>query len=100
MLTLMKNYSDEAKTQKRINVKKLVNLKEVLSSSFEEIKFKINSLEELTKIKSLSKIDGKTKITFQITDNGDKYTFSLNDKRYIDNNLINKLKIRENIMID
>ena len=100
MLTLMKNYTDEAKTQRRINVKKIVNLKDVLSNSFEELKFKINSLDELTKIKNLSKKDGKTKIIFQIIDNGDKYTFSLNDKRYIDNNLINKLKIRENIMFD
>ncbi len=100
MITLMKNYTDEAKTQRRINVKKIVTLKEILNSNFEEIKFKINSLEELTKIQSLSKKDGKTKIIFQISDKGNNYTFSLNDKRFIDNNLINRLKIRENIMID
>ena len=100
MITLMKNYSDEAKTQRRINVKKVTTLKEVINESFEEIKFKINSLEELTKIKNLSKKDGKTKIKFQISDNDYNYVFSLNDKRYLDNNLINKLKMRENIMID
>ena len=100
MITLMKNYSDELKTQKRINVKKVVTLKEVMNSSFDEIKFKINSLEELTKLKHLDKKDGKTKISFEISDEGNNYTFSLSEKRYIDNNLINKLKIRENILID
>ena len=100
MITLIKNYSDESKTQKRINVKKVVTLKEVVNSSFNEIKFKINSLVELKKLKILDKKDGKTKISFEITDKDNIYTFSLSEKRYIDNNLINKLNIRENIMID
>ncbi len=100
MITLMKNYSDEAKTLKKINVKKIVTLKEVINSNFDELKFKINSIEELTKLKSLSRKDGKTKITFQISDNNNNYTFILKDKRNIDNNLINELKIRENILLD
>jgi len=100
MITLMKNYADEAKTQRKINVKKIVTLKEVVNSNFEELKFKINNFEELTKLKNLSKKDGKTKITFQISDKDNNYTFALNDKRYIDNNLINELKIRENILLD
>ena len=100
MITLMKNYSDEAKTKKKINVKKIVTLKEVINSNFDELKFKINSIEELTKLKSLSRKDGKTKITFQISDNHNNYTFILKDKRNIDNNLINELKIRENILLD
>ena len=100
MITLMKNYTDEAKTQRKINVKKIVTLKEVLISNFDELKFKINNFEELKKLKNLSKKDGKTKIIFQISDEDNNYTFVLNDKRYIDNNLINKLKIRENILLD
>ena len=100
MITLMKNYIDSAKTQKKINVKKIVTLKEVLNSNFEELKFKIESLEELKKLKSLSKKDGKTKIIFQISDKDNNFTFALKDKRKIDNNLINELNIRENILID
>ena len=71
----------------------------MLNSNFDELKFKINNFEELTKLKNLSKKDGKTKIIFQISDKDNNYTFALNDKRYIDNNLINELKIRENIVI-
>ena len=72
----------------------------MLNYNFDELKFKINNLKELEKLKNLSKKDGKTKITFQISDEDNNYTFALNDKRYIDNNLINELKIRENILLD
>ena len=96
----MKNYTDDAKTQRKVIVKKIVTLKEVLNSNFDELKLKINSLEEQTKLKRLSKKDGKTKITFQISDEDKNYTLALNDKRNINNNLINELKIRENILFD
>jgi len=98
MITLMKNYTGEGKTQRKINVKKIVTLKEVLNSNYDKLKFKINSFEELKKLKSLNKMDGKTKITFQISDENNNYTFSLKYKRNIDNNLINELKIRENLL--
>ena len=71
-----------------------------LNKNFDELKFKINNIEELAKLKKLRKEGGKTKITFQVTDGDNKYIFVLNDKRNIDNNLINELKIRENIIID
>ena len=96
----MKNYTDDAKTQKKINVKKIVSLKDILNQSFDELKFKINDFDELIKLKKLRKNEGKTKITFHISDKEKNYTFVLNDKRYIDNNLINELKIRENIVIE
>jgi len=98
MITLMKNYTGEGKTQRKINVTKIVTLKEVLNSNYDKLKFKINSFEELKKLKSLNKMDGKTKITFQISDENNNYTFSLKYKRNIDNNLINELKIRENLL--
>ena len=100
MITVMKNYIDDAKTQKKINVKKIMPLKDILNKSFDELTFKINNIEELKKLTKLSKEAGKTKITFQISDKKNKYTFVLNDKRNINNNLINELKIRENYILD
>ncbi len=100
MITIMKNYIDEAKTQKKINVKKVVILKEIVNSNFTELKFKVNSIDELSKLKNLSKENGKTKISFQMSDKENNYTFVLKDKRNIDNNILNELKLRENILID
>ena len=100
MITLIKSYSDEAKTEKKINVKKIVALTEVLNRNFEELKFKVDNIDDLSKLKKLSKEAGNTKITFQILDDENNYTFVLKDKRNINNNVINELKIRENIVVD
>ncbi len=100
MITLMKNYSDENKTQKKINVKKIISLKEVLKKPIEELEIKLNDIKELNKIKSLSKIEGKTKITINIKDKTQTFTFRLNVNRKIDRNLIKSLKIEENIALN
>ena len=40
----MKNYSDENKTQKKINVKKIVSLNEVLNKPIDELEIQLNKL--------------------------------------------------------
>ena len=100
MITLMKNFTDENKTQKKINIKKIISLKEVIKKPMEEIKIKVNNIDELNKFKSLSKNDGNTKILVQIEENEKIYSFQLNDKRKIDHKLINSLNIEDNIEIN
>ena len=100
MITLMKNFTDENKTQKKINIKKIISLKEVINKPMEEIKIKVNNIDELNKFKFLSKNDGNTKILVQIEENEKIYSFQLNDKRKIDHKLINSLNIEDNIEIN
>ncbi len=89
----MKNYIDENKTQKKINVKKIISLKEVFNKPIEELKLKLSNHEELDKLKLLEKDNAKTKLFFDIFDGNKQLTFELNDKRKIDQKLINSLKI-------
>ncbi len=95
----MKNYVDESKTQKKINVKKIVSLNDVINKPIDDLILNISDNLDLKKISDLSKNDAKTKITFQINENNKTYTFILNDKRKVDNEIINQLKLRENIII-
>jgi len=85
------------KLKKKINVKKIISLKEVFNKPIEELKLKINSLHELDKLKFLEKDQGKTKLFFDIFDGDKQLTFELNDKRIVDQKLINSLKISDNI---
>ena len=96
----MKNFTDENKTQKKINIKKIISLKEVINKPMEEIKIKVNIIDELNKFRFLSKNDGNTKILVQIEENEKIYSFQLNDKRKIDHKLINSLNIEDNIEIN
>ncbi len=100
MVTLIKNYLDENKTKKKINVKKIVSLKEVLNKPIKELKIQINNIDELNKYKSLNKKKGSTKLTIEIVEDKKTYIFQLNEGRNLDHKLINSLKISENIFIN
>ena len=94
----MKNYIDEKKTQKKINVKKIITLKEVINKPIDLLKLKFNDLSELQKIKYLKKDEGKTSIKFEFQDKQYKLVFDLKDKRKIDFKQLNSLKIKENLI--
>ena len=96
----MKNYIDEKKTQKKINVKKIITLKEVINKPIDLLKLKFNDLSELEKIKHLKKDEGKTSIKFELLDKQNKLVFDLKDKRKIDFKQLNSLKIKENLILD
>ena len=100
MLTLMKNYIDEKKTQKKTNVKKIITLKEVINKPIDLIKLKFNDLSELKKIKYLKKDEGKTSIKFELQNKQNKLVFDLKDKRKVDLKQLNSLKIKENLILD
>jgi len=100
MVTLIKNYLDENKAKKKINVKKIVSLKEVLNKPIKELKIQINNIDELNKFKSLSKKKGITKLIIEIAEGKKTYIFQLNESRNLDHKLINSLKVGENILIN
>jgi len=99
MITLMKNFTDANKLQKKTNIKKVLSLKEVINKPINEIKIKINNINDLDKLKSLSKSDGKTKVLVQIEESKKIYSFQLDEKRNIDHTLVNSLNIDGNIEI-
>ena len=88
------------KTQKKINVKKIISLQEVINKPIDLIKLKFNDLSELEKIKDLKKDKGKTIIKFELQDKQNKLIFDLKDKRKIDFKQLNLLKIKENLILD
>ena len=96
----MKNYVDEKKIQKKINVKKIVTLKEVINKPIDLLKLKFNNLSELEKIIHLYKDKGKTTIKFELQDKNNKLVFDLKDKRKINFKQLNSLKIKENLIIE
>ena len=96
----MKNYIDEKKTQKKINVQKINTLKEVINKPIDLLKLKFNDLSELQKIKYLKKDEGKTSIKFELQNKQNRLVFDLKDKRKIDLKQLNSLKIKENLILD
>ncbi len=100
MITLIKNYTDENKIQTRINVKKIVSLKEIVNKPIKNITLTFKDINQLYKLKELSQIDAETEIKLVVDNKGDILTFRLKDKRKLNHNLINSLNLKENVIRD
>ena len=100
MITLIKNYSDNDKSQKKINVKKIISLNELTNKQISNITFKFKNIEELKKIKKLSLKDGKTTVNIMLAKDNKIHKFHLQNKRKINNQLLNSLNLLENVEIE
>ena len=100
MITLIKNYSDENKIQRRINVKKIVSLKDIINKPIKNITFKFNNLKDVSKLKKLSQNDGETDIKILIERDDKLVSFQLKNKRKLNNSLLNTFNLVENVIID
>ncbi len=97
MITLVKNYVDENKIQKKINIRKIISMKEVIDKPLNEIKIKIKNIEDIEKINKLTLEAGKTKVMIDVEDDKKRISFQLNEKRKIDHKTLNLMRNEENI---
>ena len=97
MLTLMKSFTDAAKSQKRINVKKIISLNEIANKQISNITFEFNDIKEIEKLKGLGNTSGETEVKILINKSHEIVKLHLKNKRKIDNNLLNSLNLLENV---
>ena len=100
IITLIKNFTDELKNQIRINVKKIVPLKELINKPIKNITFNFQNINDLSKLKNLSLNDAETSVKFYLKRDRETLIFKLKNKRKINNNLLNTLELEKNIEID
>ncbi len=100
IITLIKNFTDESKNQIRINVKKIVPLKELINKPIKNITFNFRNINDLSKLKNLSLNDAETNVKFYLKRDRETLIFKLKNKRKINNNLLNTLELEKNIEID
>ncbi len=99
MITLVKNYVDENKIQKKINIRKIISMKEVIDKPINELKIKIKNIEDIEKINKLILEAGKTKVIIDVEDDKKRITFQLNEKRKIDHKTLNLMRNEVNINV-
>ena len=100
MLTLIKNYSDESRSLKRVNVKKIISLKELTNKPFKNITFKFSDVEDIQKLKKLHSKDAETEVKIILEKAGEFQTFRLKDKRKVNNLVLNELNLTKNILVE
>ena len=90
-MNLIKNYSVETSTF-RINVRTIARIKDLTNAEIKSIEILSETVDILDKIKNLISSPGETKVTLNIKNDKIKHHYQLNDKRKIDQNIINQLK--------
>ncbi len=92
ILTLSKNITEDNNRFKRLNVKKIVSLKDIFNKPISEIEFKTQDLNKINEISNFIKKDGTTEVKINIKDGDKKFVFKLKNKRFVDRKSVNTLK--------
>ena len=95
ILTLVKSISDSENRFKRINVQKIVSLKDLLNKPINEVKFHLKSSKELEEISKFLSDTGETLVKIKLSDGNNDLYFKLQKKRNIDRKTINLLRNKE-----
>ncbi len=95
ILTVSKSLSDENNRFKRINVKKVASLKDLLNNPIKNITFNLNSLKDLNELSKFLVDPGDTKIKIKINENNRSLDFHLQNGRKLDRKTVNLLRNKE-----
>ena len=95
VLTLQKDKISGHDTKKRVNVKKIQNLDEVINKPYSKVTIKLKENYDLDEIKTLLSNKGETKINLVINDKNKKALFSLQENRKFDLSHFKALKSKK-----
>ena len=94
LITLNKNFSNDENRFRRINVNKIVLIKDLYNKPISKLELTLDKIEQITSLDNLS-YDGNTEVILNVKNNQKILTFKLNKNRKVDRNSINLLKKEE-----
>ena len=95
VLTLQKDRISGENDKKRINVRKILNLEEVISKPYSKVTIELNNDYDLKEIKELLSIKGETEINLIVKNKNKHALFSLQENRKFDLNHLKVLKAKK-----
>jgi len=95
VLTLQKETATVEGTKKRINVRKILSLDDVINKPYSKVTIELKDNYNLNEIKHLLSIKGETKINLVIKDKNKQAFYSLQENRKFDFNHLKTLKAKK-----
>ena len=95
VLTLQKDRASEENTKKRINVKKIISLDQVIDKPYSKVTIELKNDYNLNEIKELLSIKGETEINLVIKEKNKQALFSLQENRKFDLTHLKALKAKK-----
>ena len=84
LLTVIKDKENQENRFRRISVRKIVSLREIVKQGYSDVYIEINEPNNLKKLYEVIKEKGNSKIKISINDKNKNYLFELKDKRKFD----------------
>ena len=95
ILTVIKSLSDENNRFKRVNVKKIISLKDLINVPIKNASFKLNSLKDLDELSKFLIDPGNTNISVEIVKDNKILYFNLKNGRNLDRKTLNLIRNKE-----
>jgi DNA polymerase-3 subunit alpha len=95
ILTLQKEKNNSDNSIKRINIRKLVDLNDLVNKTYENVSIEVKDEKKLNELKDLLKNNGETKINIILKDKEKNYSFELEKGRKFDFDLFTLIKSKE-----
>ena len=95
VLTLQKDISSVDKTKKRVNVRKILNLDDLMNKPYSKVTIELKTNYNINEIKDLLSAEGETTINFVIKNKTKKAHYSLQTNRKFDLNHLKTLKAKD-----
>ena len=92
VMTLFKDVSND---QKRINVRKIVLLDNLINNNYKRVSIEIDEKLDLNELKKLLQEKGETEVQLIVRQKDTKFTIKLENPRKFDLKLFNEVKNRE-----
>ena len=95
ILTLHKDKATNENNLMRVNIRKIVDLSDLVNKTYENISIELNNSENLDELNELLKKNGETKVNVILRDKNKNYFFELEKTRKFDFNLFSLIKNKE-----
>ena len=94
-LTLQKDASTNENTLRRINIKNIVDINDLINLVHDKVTIEIKDKSDFNILKDILKEEGKTKVKIKIENNSKFYTFELKNPRKFNFKTFNAIKDQE-----
>jgi DNA polymerase-3 subunit alpha len=95
ILTLHKEKTTSENNLPRINIRKIVDLTDLVNKTYENVSIELSNREKLKELDELLKNNGETKVNVVLRDSNKRYIFQLEKTRKFDFSLFNLIKNKE-----
>tara|TARA_B100001250_G_scaffold270815_1_gene233757 strand:+ start:1889 stop:5287 length:3399 start_codon:yes stop_codon:yes gene_type:complete len=95
VLTLLKDRPIEENGLRRINVRRILDLNEMINKSYEKVSIELNKSDGLEELKEVLKEEGKTRINIVVREANKSFTFRLEKTRKFDFSIFNSVKNKD-----